>query len=210
MKLRQAVSKTCQDVLSPIELKSMPLGYTMAFKLSTVVQYFLFTIHLRNQILYGQYHQFNGSATLPSSEILLLMSLTRGRSKLQGKKKQDMALPCWFGYYTTCRFRKRPAKSKRVSPNSPPPSLTWRLCVPTDISELPCAFGTNRRSLTVLSGWHSGLILTQLLEYCVEMGSALSENGIRGPSFMSVPAVIPNIAPVQVKFSWRELKHLPS
>ena len=61
---------------------------TMAFKLSTVVQYIhmYFAFTFENKILCGPYLQFISPTTLPSGAELLSMALPRGQRKLQGKK----------------------------------------------------------------------------------------------------------------------------
>ena len=155
----------------------------------------------KNKILYGQYLQFNGPTTLPSGAQPSAMELPRVRVSYKARTEQEVALLFRFGYSTTCCPQKGPAKTRRLSPNCPPTPFAWRPCVPTDISKLLCAFGTNRRSLTVLSCVIFASLQLNFWNIVLKWAASCPKTAYEDPSFVSVSAVVPNIAPVRVEFS---------
>ena len=127
-------------------------------------------IGLWNKILFGPYLQFNSLTTLPSDARLLSMPPSRGQRKLHGKRPpwNGPTLLFWLLYHLL--FPKAPVKTKCLSPNCPPSSSCLASRCPHWYKLASLCVGTNRCSLTALSGWYFCLTLTPHLKYCVKKG----------------------------------------
>ena len=94
-------------------------------------------------------------------------------------------------------FLNMSSKFERLSPNCALTKITWRLCVPSGISELPCAFAANSGGQIFLEEGSSGRVQSGFSSALFKWAPFFSETEFEDRSTASVPALDPKKAPVQ-------------